>query len=448
VNAGPGIRMHHFPSQGKSRDAAGAIIDMLFPNGSTGRIPIISVTGTNGKTTVTKLLAHILSQSGKCVAATTTGGIYINGEAVARGDTTGPISAAAVLADPAVEIAVLETARGGLVKSGLGYDWSDVGVITNVQPDHIGQDGIEDLSDILRIKSLIAERVREGGTIVLNADDPSLVGLSESRELGRLPRVIAMFSVEDDSAPLRRHLRRGGKAYFVENGWILEAMGSSRHRLIRVADIPITFFATAAFQISNCLAAAAAARAAGASLDKIREGLVTFRPDLHNQGRSNFYRVGQGYLMIDYGHNPEAIRSIAQMTSHWRRQRVTGVIGLPGDRADELIKESARAAALGFDQILIREDRDHRGRAPGEVAGLILEEIKTIAPRMPCSVELDPISALAQSLDQILPGEIIVYFYEELEPVIQFLKSRNAEVLQDLTELSLIRPSEELLGVG
>src|SRR5215468_8483141 len=217
VNAAPGLRMHISPSEGRSHDVGGAIIDMLYPDGATGRIPIISITGTNGKTTITRMVAHALSQIGKIVGMATTDGIYIGGAEVLKGDTTGPRSAQTVLSDPSVEIAVLETARGGIVRGGLGYDWSDISVISNVRLDHLGQDGIETLDDLLYIKALVAERVREGGTLALNADDERLAQLMEDEEVGRLKKNVVYFSMHPPHVLIRRHLATGGSAYLYKD---------------------------------------------------------------------------------------------------------------------------------------------------------------------------------------------------------------------------------------
>ncbi|MGH9935700.1 MAG: cyanophycin synthetase, partial [Blastocatellia bacterium] len=213
INAAPGLRMHVAPSEGRSRDVGAAIIDMLYPDGATGRIPIISVTGTNGKTTITRMVAHALSEKGMTVGMATTDGIYIGGEQVVKGDTTGPRSAQTVLSDPSVEIAALETARGGIIRGGLGYDWSDISVISNVRLDHVGQDGIETLDDLLHIKSLVAERVREGGTLVLNADDERLAQLMEGRGAGGLKKNVVYFSMHPPHVLVRRRLDAGGSAY-------------------------------------------------------------------------------------------------------------------------------------------------------------------------------------------------------------------------------------------
>jgi cyanophycin synthetase len=448
LNAGPGIRMHHFPSRGRARDAGGAIVKHLFPNEKDGRIPIISITGTNGKTTVTRLVSHIMSRSGKVVGSTTTDGIFVNGTPVAFGDTTGPISAKAVLSDPAVEVAVLETARGGLVRRGLGYDWSDVGVITNVQLDHIGQDGIEDREDILRIKSLVAERVRPGGAVVLNVDDDLLAKLGTSPIFK--DREVVFFSTEESSMILRKHRNQGKRVFYIREGWLCEGAGSEETRILRAADLPFAFYGTARFQIANALAAAAAARSAGVPVEVVREGLSTFSASKHNSGRANFYRVGNGYLMVDYGHNPEAMRAVAAMTAKWAQLRVTGVIAVPGDRSDELIRECARAAAEGFDRLIVREDADLRGRRPGEVAAIVCDEVKSgyAGPPLACDIVLDPRAALEKALEEMENGEIVVYFYEDLATVTSVMEARKGVALDDLAEIGFPEKPKSLLEVG
>src|SRR5581483_6125102 len=246
VNAAPGLRMHLAPSEGEGRDVGRAIVEMLYPNGSTGRVPIISITGTNGKTTITRMIGHTLAAAGNTVGMTTTDGIYVGGRRIVKGDMTGPRSARTVLADPAVDVAVLETARGGL-----GYDWSDVSIISNIRLDHIGQDGIESLDDLLYIKSLVAERVREGGTLILNADDERLAQLVENPRVGWVKRSVVYFSLHPPHVLIRRHLGAGGTAYLYRGGWIIEAAGGHETRIIRAADVPVTLNGAAGFQIAN-----------------------------------------------------------------------------------------------------------------------------------------------------------------------------------------------------
>jgi cyanophycin synthetase len=426
VNASPGLRMHLAPSEGRPRNVGDAIVEMLYPEGAPARIPLISITGTNGKTTVTRMIAHMISESGKNVGMTTTDGIYIDGEMVSEGDTTGPQSARAVLSDPSVEVAVLETARGGIARRGLGYDWSDISVMTNIASDHIGQDGIKSVEDIVYIKSLIAERVREGGTLVLNADDEHLSRLPEEPRVKRLHKQIVFFSVHENSLIVKRHRDIDGSAFFVRNGWIVEAKGASETRLTHVASIPVCFGGTAEFNIANSIAAIAAARAYGLTKEQIAKGMMRFGAADHNIGRTNLFRVNGSYVMLDYGHNPDAFIAICRMAGQWEDRRVTGIIGVPGDRADSVIMESGKAAANGFHKIVVKEDKDRRGRRQGEVAALLERGIREAAPDRQCTIVLDEQQAILQELRAARDGDIIVIFYEKLKPVLDLLREAGA----------------------
>lgn len=447
VNAGPGIRMHHYPAAGQPRNVARAIVDMMYPGAANGRIPVVAITGTNGKTTVTRMMSHIVHATGARVGFTTSDGIFIGEEKIASGDTTGPASASVILRDPSIDFAVLETARGGIVKRGLGFDWCDVGVLTNIQADHIGQDGIESIEDILHIKSVVAERVREGGTLVLNADDPLLARLPERPSLKGVNREIVFVARDADHVVLRRHLAQGGTAFYLRNGQITENRGGRETPIAPVAGIPITMGGTAGYQIANSLAVAAAARASGFSPEQIRSGLASFRPNLNNAGRANTYKLGRGYALVDYGHNPEAFRAICETAAQWTCCKVTGLIALPGDRSDEMIRMSARVAAKGFDKILIKEDHDLRGRPPGEVAALVRDEILKTNPLVSCEVELKEEHAIAKAFAEMEANEIIVCFYDDLMAVQENLKSLGAEPIDTLPFL-LEEPAESTREVG
>jgi cyanophycin synthetase len=426
VNAAPGIRMHHYPCEGESRDVGNAIVDMLYPPGTSARIPIISITGTNGKTTTTRMIAHVLSGTAKTVGMTTTEGIYIDGVRVADGDTTGPRSARTVLCDPSVEIAVLETARGGIVRSGLGYDWSDMAIITNIQPDHIGQDGIEQMEDLLHIKSLLAERVLEGGTLILNADDEYLAALSDEPRIRKVKKQIVYFSLYVNHPLIKRHLAVGGTAYFVKNGWIIEATGCLERKVVQTASIPITFGGTASFHVANTMAAIAACRAYGLSVESIAASVLSFRSDWHNPGRTNLYQVAGGYVMVDYGHNPDSFAAVCQMASLWKGRKVTGVIGVPGDRDNSIVEQAGRVAARGFHRLIIKEDQDLRGRIRGEIANLLQQAALAEVPERECIVELHEPSALHRAILEIEQDEIICVFYEKLDPILEVLKQCDA----------------------
>src|SRR5215213_2389916 len=332
LNASPGLRMHHHPSEGRPRDAGGKIVETLFPEGD-GRVPLVSITGTNGKTTVTRMAGHVLASTGLNVGLTTTDGIWVGGRQVAQGDTTGPHSARTVLSDPAVQAAVLETARGGIARRGLGYDWSDVGVITNIQPDHFGQDGIRSLEDLVYIKSLVAERVRDGGTLVLNADDEQLARLAdEPRVRADLKRVV-YFSLRADHVLVRKHLDGDGTAFYVRDGRVVEATGNEQWEVLALDAVPVTLGGTAEFQAANVLACAAACRALGVSREAVAAALATFRAAADNPGRANIFRLpAGGHVVLDYGHNPEAFAAVCQTAARWDGARVTGIVGVPGDR--------------------------------------------------------------------------------------------------------------------
>jgi cyanophycin synthetase len=428
LNAAPGLRMHHFPSEGRPRDVGSAIINMLYPQGATGRIPIITITGTNGKTTVTRMIGHVLQEAGLAVGLTTTDGIYIGGRCIAEGDTTGPHSARAVLSDPSVEVAVLETARGGITRRGLGYDWSDIAVMTNIRPDHIGQDGIETLDDLVYIKSLVAERVRDGGTLVLNADDEEVSRLMEIPRVAEGEKSVVYFSVHESHLSIKRHLDEGGKAYFVHDGWVVEAEGSNKERrLLEVSTVPATMAGTAKFQVSNVLATVAACRAHGIAIEQIAASLGKFHSAEHNPGRSNLFRVASGgYVMLDYGHNPDAFEAICQMASQWKGRRVTGIIGVPGDRDDSLIEAAGRIAARGFHRLVIKEDADSRGRERGAVARLLCAAAASEAPERECDIVLDDSEALLSELQQLKDGDVVVMFYDRLEPLLHVLEGFGA----------------------
>src|SRR5215218_590043 len=427
VNASPGLRMHHYPSAGVPRDVGQAVVDAIFPPGRPSRIPIISITGTNGKTTVTRMTAHVLGKTGLCVGMTTTDGIYIDGEQVVKGDTTGPQSAQVVLGDPAVEAAVLETARGGILRRGLGYDWSDIGVMTNISEDHIGQDGIKSVEDVVYIKSLVAERVKEGGTLILNADNEHLSKLMECERVNRVPKKVVYFSLDENNPLVKSHLQSGGTAYFARNKGLIESTGEAQRRLGDLSILPMMMNGAADFQVSNLLATIAACRAFGVDQNKLLKSLSSLSSCDNNPGRANFYRLNGGHVIVDYGHNTEAFDAICRMTSRWNDPRVTGIITVPGDRDDSVIDRAARVAAKGFNKIIIREDRDLRGRKPGDVANILRRAIRETSPATECEVILDELEALRQAVSRMVKNEVIVLFYEKLQPVQNALQELAAQ---------------------
>jgi cyanophycin synthetase len=431
INAAPGIRMHHYPTQGQPRDVGAAIVDMLYPAGTPVRIPVISTTGTNGKTTVTRMIGHTLLHAGRNVGMTTTDGIWIGGEEIARGDMTGPWSAGVVLSDDSVDIAVLETARGGIFRSGLAYDWSDVSVMTNIELDHIGQDGIESIEDIVWIKQVVAERVREGGTLVLNADDRLLVEMSRKERILRVPKKIVFFSMDPMNTVIHEHVGSGGTAYVLNGEWIEEQAGGAPRRLIRAADIPVTLGGLAGFQVANAMAALAAVIAVGVDRDVAAAGLREFRSDRDNAGRMNLYCIEERYVLLDYAHNPAALQAICNFISRWPTGRAVGVLGLPGDRADTLLEQSARVAGCGLGTVILREDKDLRGRKPGEVPDMMRRVIASSYPDLPVEIVPDELDAIQRAVQLANPGDVIVVFIEKVAEAVEMLMSLGASPVTD-----------------
>lgn len=435
VNASPGLRMHHHPSAGTMRDVGQAVVDSIFPAGAPSRIPIISITGTNGKTTVTRMIGHVLSKTNLCVGMTTTDGIYVDGEQIVAGDTTGPQSAQVVLSDPAVEVAVLETARGGILRRGLGYDWSDIGILTNISDDHVGQDGIKSVDDVVFIKSLVAERVKEGGTLILNADDEYLVKLAYDERVNKVSKKVVYFSLNENNPVVRGHLQAGGTAYFPRDKVLLEVIGDRERTIAPLSRLPVVLNGAADFQIGNLLATIAACRIFGVAEDLLLKSLVSFSSGANNPGRANFYRLNGGHVMVDYGHNTEAFNAICRMTSKWNDRRVTGIITVPGDRDDAIIDQAARVAAKGFDKVIVREDHDLRGRKRGDVANILCRAIRETSPATECEVVFDEVEALRRAVHEMVKEEVIVHFYEKLSPVQKALNDLAAEPVPALPPL-------------
>lgn len=425
VNAAPGIRMHHYPSKGRPRDVAGAIVDMLFPPGAPSRIPLIAVTGTNGKTTTTRMVGHILATAGYRVGMTTTDGIYIGGECVFPGDTTGPRSARTVLHDPTVEAAVLETARGGIIWGGLAFDQCDVGVVTNVTEDHLGQDGVETLEDLADVKSLVVESVSDRGYAVLNADDPMAVAMTRRARC----RVIYYTSGEDNLV-VHKHLAEGGRAVLVKNGVLTLAQGHQETRLLPVKSIPVTLHGGAIHNIQNAAAAAAAAFALDIPADAIRPALRTFGNSIQqNPGRLNILTAGDFRVVLDYGHNPAGFEATIRAVRHLNPARLIGVVGLPGDRRDEAAEKLGAISGKAFDYCVIKEDHDLRGREPGQVAALMLKgALSTGADPDRFEIVLSETDAIKAAMDQARTGDIVVIFYEKLDQALRAVEEKAGEL--------------------
>ncbi|MFC4454219.1 cyanophycin synthetase [Deinococcus sonorensis] len=376
VNAAPGFRMHLAPSEGQPRDVARPVMAMLFPRGTPSRVPILAVTGTNGKSTTSRMIAHVFRSLGRTVGLTTTSGVYVNSQLVTAGDATGPRSARLVLRDPSVEVAVLETARGGLLREGLGFDHCDVGVVLNVQADHLGLKGIDTLQDLARVKGVIARSVHRRGTSVLNADDPLTARMA--RYAGGRP---AFFSIQAPlSAPLRRHIEGGGLATVreVQEGqdWIVLYRGGERQPLLPTGDVPATLGGLAEFNVQNALAATAACVAAGVEPGQVAEALRSFSTSFEQSpGRLNVYDGHPFRVVLDYAHNEAGLQALGQLLQRMRppQGRLLGMVSIPGDRRDEDIYQLGRTAAGIFDELVFREAPDGRGRPTGDVLEKLTE---------------------------------------------------------------------------
>ncbi|WP_433179214.1 cyanophycin synthetase [Actinoallomurus sp. CA-150999] len=426
VNASPGLRMHLAPYEGRPRDVAAEIIDRLYPPGTSGRVPIVSVTGTNGKTTTVRMIAHILAQDGRRVGMTTTEGVYVGGELVYKADASGPRSAAMVLGDRTVDAAVLETARGGVVRRGLGYDRADVAVLTNITDDHLGVDDITTVDDLVEIKALVAEEIRRGGHLVLNADDPRTAELAERPRVRDREPAVRYFGMSATTPCLARHLGDGGVAYFVEDGALTEGQGTHRYALLPVADVAGAFGGRARHVIGDALAAAAAARALGVPADLVARGLRSFDPHELNPGRGCAFRIDDRPIVVDYAHNPAAVAAAGELLRQvWGRDGVAAVT-LPGDRCDELVIDTARAVAHSFGRVVVYEDEDLRGRRPGEMSRLIVRGLVDARPDVRCHPAGDLKDAVGIALGVATPGEPILLLYEKLQPVMDLLHTLGA----------------------
>lgn len=430
INAAPGIRMHMYPTYGKPRNAASYIIDYLFPKAENYSIPVVSVTGTNGKTTTTRMIAHILSLKGLCVGMTTTSGVYINNKLISKGDNTGPDSARCVLMDKSVDAAVLETARGGIIRRGLGYDLADVGIITNISDDHLGIDGIETMEDLANVKSLVAEAVKDYGYVVLNADDPSVNIINQ-----RVKSNIIYFSKNSDNILLKKHLQDQGLGVFLKDNFICFGDGEKVQPIVNVSEMPSAMDGKLEYNIENAMASAAACIGLKENIETIAKGLKTFFLDeIQNPGRFNVYSVDNFKVIVDYGHNIGGYNAVIRGLKKLDAKRLIGVIGVPGDRKDENIIELGRISGSEFDYVYIKEDKDKRGRKEGEVAAIL--EMGVLSSGKDSSdydVILDEGEALKAAMENAMDGDCIVVFYEDYDYIVSTISSfKNLQKSQSI----------------
>jgi cyanophycin synthetase len=430
LNACPGLRMHLSPTEGRQRDVAAALVDSLYPPGAEARIPVISVTGTNGKTSTVRMIGRVLQHAGTRVGMACTDGVYVGGRLVYAADASGPRSAEMVLDDPTVEAAVLETARGGIVRRGLGYDRADVAIVTNIAADHLGDDGIDDLDELINVKSLVAEEIRDGGSVVLNADDPATAALADRPAVRAHAPIIRLFGMHPDNPVLARHKAAGGPCYEVVDGQLTETVAGEQRAMLAVDALPGAFGGRAAHVVANALAAVAACRAAGISVKDITRGLAAFAPGADNPGRASVYRAGSSPVVVDYGHNAAAIEATGRLVHDvWPGQPVA-VVTLPGDRRDDLVVNTAEAIARWFPAVVLYEDSDKRGRRNGEMLSLVGGALRAARPGILCQPAENPADALRAALE-LADGGPVLFVYEKLPLAMDALAAVGAQPWPD-----------------
>ncbi|MEM9136617.1 MAG: cyanophycin synthetase [Cyanobacteria bacterium P01_F01_bin.42] len=424
VNAAPGLRMHISPNQGTVRNVAEPILDMLFPPGTPARIPIVAVTGTNGKTTTTRLIAHLFRQRYGTVGLTTTDGIYINDHLVEKGDTTGPASAQVILKDPSVEMAVLESARGGILRSGLACQSCDIGVVLNVAADHLGLGDIHTLKEMAKLKAVVPETVHADGYAVLNADDELVAAMAD-----RVTSKVAYFSMNPLNPVIQSHIDGGNIAALYQDGSLHIMAAGVSHSIAAADTIPMTLGGRAPFMIANALAACLVAYIHDVELKQIRAALQTFETSAQQTpGRMNLFDCGSCHVLVDYAHNPAGYRAVAEFVHNWTGATL-GVIGGPGDRRNRDLRELGAIAATCFDQIIIKEDDDTRDRDRGEVAQLLAEGVQeqndSANTSVPYSICLSELDAIEKALGQASEQSLVVIFPEQVSRTVELIQSRQ-----------------------
>nr|WP_315259541.1 cyanophycin synthetase [uncultured Duganella sp.] len=407
INAAPGIRMHEYPSAGVPRDAGAAIVESMFGK-QDGRIPVIAVTGTNGKTTTTLMIEHVLREAGIGTGCTTSEGVFINGQEVRKGDCSGYWSARTVLSAPEVEFAVLETARGGILKRGLAFDRCDVAVLLNVSEDHLGLEGVDTLEQLAAVKGVVLNAA--ANAVVLNAEDARCMEIGATLD-GDVERIL--FSCDASHPALVRHVAAGGRAAWLQDGALMTADGAGQpHHLLAAAEMPSTLGGCARHNIANGLAAAAALMACDLGNGAIAAGLRSFVSDARrNPMRGNLYDVNGVKVIVDFAHNPAAFAALAATARAMTQGRTVAVVTSPGDRREHDFQQIGQICGGGFDSVVFYEwESEHRGRTPGQRAGMM--QAAALAARGGQSgalLEIDPAQALRLALSQCRPGDVLAY---------------------------------------
>jgi len=443
VNAAPGFRMHLDPTGGLGRNVAEPVVDMLFPPGAPSRIPIVAITGTNGKTTTTRLTAHIMRSVGHKVGMTCSDGVYIMNRMLMKGDCTGPASAQFVLKDPLVDMAVLETARGGLVRSGLGFEHCDVAIVTNVAADHLGLKDIHTLEELAHVKSTVPRSVRQDGYAILNADDELVMAMRK-----QCTSRIALFSLDENNRLVRQHCKLGGLAAIYENGFITISKGEWKLRIEKAVNVPLTYGGKAVFNIQNVLPAVLAAFVRGVKIEELREGLMTFVPSAtQTPGRMNLFQFRNFQVMVDYAHNPHGFEALGRFLSKVPDSPKIGVIAGVGDRRDEDTVNLGRLSAQMFDEIIIRQDRNLRGKSDDEIIALMVKGIKEVDPNKKYIIIKKEDEAIRHAIGKAPKGSFVTLCSDVVPDALALvLKLKEEDEKVDFNKEDIPNRNKELVG--
>ncbi len=433
VNAAPGFRMHLDPAEGLARNIAAPVIDMLFPPGQDFKIPIVAVTGTNGKTTTTRLIAHLLKLKGYKVGYTTTDGIYIQNRLLVKGDCTGPQSAEFVLRDPTVNFAVLETARGGLLRAGLGFATCNVGVVTNVAADHLGLKGIHTIEQLAKVKGVIPESVMPSGYAILNADDELVYNMRSELKCN-----VALFSMDEENARIKRHAKRGGMSAIYENGYITICKGEWKLRICKAVNVPLTMGGRATFMIQNILPAVLTAFVNGIKIEDIKVGLESFIPSpSQTPGRLNLFEFKNFTLLLDYAHNPAGLRALQKLIERMDGKPKVGIIAGIGDRRLEDNVEIGQIAAEMFDEVIIRQDKNLRGKTDQEIIDMLTIGIKKVNPKKSFKVIANETEAITNAVKNAKKGSLIVLCSDVVPDALDLVMKFKEDEAKDLYKFSV-----------
>jgi cyanophycin synthetase len=420
VNAAPGLRMHISPSFGKGRNVGKAIIDYMYPNGDNGRIPVIAVTGTNGKTTTVRLTAHLLKANDLRVGMTNTDGVYVNGRQIDDGDCSGPRSARNVLMHPDVDAAVFETARGGLLREGLAFDRCQVAIVTNIgSGDHLGLNYITTVEDLSVLKRVVVLNVASDGMAVLNATDPQVAMMARM-----CPGDVTFFALDPHHPVLATHRAQGKRVVYTENANIVAQQGKKYFR-IPLSDVPLTRQGQIGFQTENVMAAVAAAWALNVSWDTIAQGLSTFISDIQGvPGRFNVFDYKGATLIADYGHNPDAIQALVQAVDNMPAQKRVVVISGAGDRRDQDIRDQTQILGTAFDEVILYQDACQRGRSDGEVIQLLRDGLNGAVRTQYVQDIQGEFNAIDTALARLTSGDLCLILIDQVEAALAYIQGK------------------------